>query len=91
MILNVNMQEEDVSIPVVEQNDTLSGGMSDIQTVTPPPMDSPVFTGVPIAPTAPTGTRTTQIATTEFVKREIDLAHMGYGNIVYMTVSEVTL
>jgi len=31
------------------------------------PLDSPAFTGVPTAPTAASGTSTTQIATTEFV------------------------
>lgn len=37
------------------------------------PIDSPAFTGTPTAPTAATGTNTTQIATTEFVNAEIDL------------------
>ncbi|MGD9581275.1 MAG: hypothetical protein AB7V50_07870 [Vampirovibrionia bacterium] len=35
-------------------------------------LDSPVLTGTPTAPTASTGTNTTQLATTEFVKSEID-------------------
>jgi len=35
-------------------------------------LDSPTLTGTPTAPTASTGTNTTQIATTEFVKSEID-------------------
>ena len=35
------------------------------------PLASPTFTGVPVAPTATTGTNTTQIATTEFVQSEI--------------------
>jgi len=35
-------------------------------------LDSPVLTGTPTAPTASTGTNTTQIATTEFVKSEIN-------------------
>jgi len=35
-------------------------------------LDSPVLTGIPTAPTASTGTNTTQLATTEFVKSEID-------------------
>ena len=34
-------------------------------------IDSPTFTGIPNAPTAYTGTDTTQIATTEFVNQEI--------------------
>ena len=33
---------------------------------------SPTFTGTPAAPTASTGTNTTQLATTAFVKQEID-------------------
>lgn len=40
------------------------------------PLASPGFTGTPSAPTAATGTNTTQIATTAFVKAEID-AKMG--------------
>lgn len=34
---------------------------------------SPTFTGTPIAPTAPTGTNTTQIATTAFVQSVMDI------------------
>ncbi len=34
-------------------------------------MESPNFSGEPSAPTAPVGTDTTQIATTEFVRNEI--------------------
>lgn len=36
------------------------------------PIDSPAFTGTPTAPTAATGTDTTQIATTAFVNAEIE-------------------
>ena len=36
------------------------------------PLASPTFTGTPKAPTAAAGTNTTQIATTAFVKTEID-------------------
>tara|TARA_X000001036_G_scaffold264883_1_gene246106 strand:- start:1149 stop:2663 length:1515 start_codon:yes stop_codon:yes gene_type:complete len=36
------------------------------------PLANPVLTGTPAAPTASTGTNTTQIATTAFVKQEID-------------------
>lgn len=35
------------------------------------PLDSPAFTGTPTAPTAGSGTNTTQIATTQFVRSEI--------------------
>ena len=36
------------------------------------PIASPTFTGIPVAPTAATGTNTTQIATTEFVLSNAD-------------------
>lgn len=49
------------------------------------PLNSPNLTGTPTAPTATSGTNTTQIATTAFVKDAIDssVAHMtilSYGN-----------
>ena len=37
------------------------------------PLESPLFIGVPTAPTAPSGTSTVQIATTEFVKTAVDV------------------
>lgn len=37
------------------------------------PLESPLFIGVPTAPTAPSGTSTGQIATTEFVKTAVDV------------------
>lgn len=40
---------------------------------------SPTLTGVPAAPTAASGTNTTQIATTAFVKTEIPLVARGQG------------
>lgn len=43
------------------------------------PLNSPTFTGTPIAPTATAGTSTTQIATTAFVSNS-----MGIGNLLYM-------
>lgn len=36
------------------------------------PLDSPEFTGTPLAPTAAAGTNTTQIATTAFVVKEVN-------------------
>ena len=71
-----------------ENNALFTGAMAEIQTVTT--LDSPAFTGIPTAPTAAVGTNTTQIATTEFVKRAIDIAHDGYGNIVLLNIAEVT-
>lgn len=38
------------------------------------PLDSPVFTGIPSAPTAPAGTNTTQLATTAFVQASLTAA-----------------
>ena len=37
------------------------------------PLSNPEFTDIPKAPTAPTGTDTTQIASTEFVQQELDV------------------
>lgn len=48
------------------------------------PIASPVFTGTPAAPTAASGTNTTQIATTEFVQTEISTSTVAltvYANI----------
>ena len=44
---------------------------------------SPVFTGVPTAPTATTGTNTTQVATTAFVNSSIDIA-LPVGSLILM-------
>ena len=41
------------------------------------PIDSPTFTGVPLAPTATAGTNTTQIATTAFVTNAVSAATSG--------------
>lgn len=40
-------------------------------------LDSPAFTGIPTAPTASSGTNTTQLATTAFVKTALDLGLQG--------------
>ena len=46
------------------------------------PLDSPAFIGTPTAPTAPTGTNTTQIATTAFVQDAVsNMIAGGSGNI----------
>ena len=42
-------------------------------------LDSPSFTGTPTAPTATTGTNTTQVATTAFVQQEIAASGGGGG------------
>jgi hypothetical protein len=41
------------------------------------PLNSPAFTGIPTAPTAPAGTNTTQIATTAFVTNAIRIQATG--------------
>ena len=49
------------------------------------PLESPSFTGVPTAPTAPAGTDTTQLATAGFVKNAVDdmrLALIEYINSI---------
>lgn len=57
-------------------SDTIEQNQSDIaaQDQLKAPLDSPAFTGTPTAPTAVTGTETTQIATTEFVQQELEAA-----------------
>ena len=49
---------------VLTEQDIINAGGGDI-------FDSPTFTGIPIAPTAPVGTNTQQVATTAFVNAEI--------------------
>ena len=80
MRLLVNMQEGDSVLPAV---------FRDVQQLTAV-LDSPHFTGVPTAPTPPSGTNNDQLATTAFVIRSIADSHFGYGNIVTLNISEVT-
>lgn len=49
------------------------------------PIASPTFTGTPSAPTAATGTNTTQIATTAFVKSAIDTLDTGVTSVAGKT------
>lgn len=49
------------------------------------PLDSPNFTGIPTAPTAPTGTDTIQLATTQFVQTAITAAT---GTTTVMTAGQ---
>ena len=54
---------------------TLAGyGITDAATA-----NSPTFTGTPVAPTASSGTNTTQLATTAFVQQEVSSAG-GYND-----------
>ena len=43
------------------------------------PLASPTFTGTPAAPTAPTSTNTTQVATTAFVQQELTASTSYFG------------
>ena len=52
---------------------------------------SPAFTGTPTAPTAATTTNTTQVATTAFVKQEIDAIPAASASVVVQTVSATPL
>jgi len=60
------------------------------------PLASPVLTGVPVAPTATTGTNTTQLATTAFVNATVTGAAAGVASFntrtgaVTLTSSDVT-
>ena len=56
--------------------------------------DSPALTGVPTVPTAAPGTNTTQIASTAFVKTEVDNARVGIDakeSVVAATTGNITL
>ena len=44
---------------------------------------SPTLTGTPLAPTAASGTNTTQISTTAFVKAAVDAASVALSNALY--------
>ncbi len=52
-------------------------------------INSPTFTGTPAAPTATTGSNTTQIATTAYVKQEIDAE--GLGTIATQDSDDVSI
>lgn len=48
------------------------------------PIASPTFTGVPAAPTAATGTNTTQLSTTAFVQQEISSGTSFLGRVAML-------
>lgn len=50
------------------------------------PLNSPVFTGSPLAPTQAAGDNTTKLATTAFVKTAIDNAVAGISGFDYQVV-----
>ena len=57
------------SIPIADSGGKIADGWIP---ATVARTESPTFTGTPAAPTAPSGTSTGQIATTEFVKTSVD-------------------
>lgn len=61
----------------------LDGEFNDIASAIASKADlaSPTFTGTPAAPTASSGTNTTQIATTAFVKTAVDAATGSLGTL----------
>lgn len=79
----------------VDELNTLQGAESNIQDQidSKAPIDSPEFTNVPTAPTAPGGTNTKQLATTEFVISEglsSDLPGQSGANGKYVTSDGTT-
>ena len=52
---------------------------------------SPTFTGVPAAPTATTGSNTTQIANTAYVKTAVDTAVAGLGTMSTQNANAVAI
>ena len=51
--------------------------------------ESPIFTGIPLAPTAPKGTNTTQLATTAFVLANLD-GHSSVNSVSSISTSSTT-
>lgn len=64
----------DIMTEINSLNSDLSTAETNISSLssTKAPLDSPTFTGTPVAPTASLGTNTTQIATTAFVKAALE-------------------
>jgi hypothetical protein len=56
------------SSDIINFNSSVNGLVNGIYA----PLNSPLFTGIPIVPTAASGTNTNQIASTSFVKNEIN-------------------
>ena len=74
-LANASMAAEDILTALKTVDGTGSGLDADLLGGVPaneyPSTNSPAFTGTPTAPTAPAGTKTTQIATTAFVDNTI--------------------
>jgi len=60
-----------------ERSGAVTMELNDVLDVGGAPVDSPTFSGVPQAPTAPPGTNTRQLATTEFVSSAVVAAAEG--------------
>lgn len=67
----------------------VTGGTVYSTTSTLAPKESPIFTGIPAAPTASAGTNTTQIATTAFVTTAVANGIAGITGIEYSIVSSL--
>jgi hypothetical protein len=63
------------SIPIADSSGKIADGWipATVARLASPTLASPTLTGTPTAPTAPSGTSTVQIATTEFVKTAVDV------------------
>ena len=63
------------SIPIADSGGKIADGWipATVARLASPTLASPTLTGTPTAPTAPSGTSTVQIATTEFVKTAVDV------------------
>jgi len=69
LLVNANGATDVTKIDNTESEDVVK--LNATQTLTNKSLTSPALTGIPTAPTAPTGTRTTQIASTAFVYNAI--------------------
>lgn len=98
----INVAALNNSITTVQANLTASNvRIADLETLKAP-LSSPVLTGVPTVPTAPSGTSNLQIASTEFVSNAISIfdpteiyngsskVHVNSSNVV-VTVSSTTV
>jgi hypothetical protein len=67
---------------------TIVGSINELKTSvdSKAPLNSPSFTGTPTANTAPIGTNTTQIATTQYVKNEINNVIASLDAVVFKGV-----
>ena len=70
-----------LGIPIADANGDIDSGWIPSTVAR---LASPTFTGMPKAPTAPSGTSTAQIATTEFVKTAVDVGIASNDAIYYL-------